>query len=68
MKIIQTPIKLHSDWKNWEWLVETAFSLVGNRCVYKSLYEEYEVESFDQALNNLTKNNSMPLSILPLLF
>lgn len=56
MKIIQTPIKLHSDWKNWEWIVETAFSLVGNRCVYKSLYEEYEVESFDQALNNLTKN------------
>jgi len=59
MTSIKLPTKLNLDWNNFEWEITTGFSLVGNRCVYRELYKEYEVESIEQALDNLEKDASV---------
>ena len=59
MKIIKLPTELNLDWSNFDWKVTTGFSLVGNRYVDRQLYKEYEVESIEQAINNLGKNASV---------
>ena len=35
------------------------FLLGGNRCVYRELYEEYKVNSIEQALDNLKKDKGI---------
>jgi len=59
MTNIKLPTKLNSGWNNFEWEITTGFSLRGNRCVYRELYEEYKVNSVEQALNNLNKDQSV---------
>ncbi len=59
MTNIKLPTKLNLDWNNFEWEIATAFSVRGNRCVYRELYEEYKVNSIEQALDNLKKDKGI---------
>ena len=59
MTNIKLPTKLNLDWNNFEWEITTGFSLRGNRCVYRELYEEYKVSSVEQALDNLKKDKGI---------
>lgn len=59
MKVIKLPKELSLDWSNFDWKVTTSFSLVGGRYVDRNLYEEYKVDTIEQAVNNLYKNSSV---------